>query len=861
MSLPIGTRLGPYELVAPVGAGGMGEVFRARDTRLNRDVAVKVLPAGVYGDPSRRSRFEQEARAAAALHHPGIVAVFDVGEQDGVAYMVTELVDGETLRGLLAGGALPLRKAADLGVQVAEALAAAHAAGISHRDLKPENIMVTREGRAKILDFGLAKFAPQTSTEATLTNVGTEPGAVMGTVGYMSPEQARGLAADHRADLFSFGVVLYEMLGGKRAFQRDTAIETLNAIIKEDPAPLPPGVPAAYGTVVSHCLEKEPVARFQSAKDLAFALQFAGGTSVVSGSTMPVAAPRRWMRWEWLAAPVLVAIGFAGRGWLMPGTEGTAHYTVRPLTAFEGVESHPALSPNGQQLAFTKDNSIFVKLVDGSGETLKLAEGASSPVWAPDGRQIYFQRGVPPSPRTIWVMSALGGGERRIAEIPEGQSVIRGMSLSPDGRTLLLSQRRKDNGLLQVPVDGGAMHALTSPAPGLRDSGAKYSPDGRRVAFTRTAANGTRQLLVVNLTAEGSPTGEAKVLDSGTWDIRGIAWLPDGRWLVAATLDGARERLVKFPADGGKPVVLPLEWTRDDQRDRGIHEISLAGQRLAVTMPGGQQTLEKWSAAKPGGPFTREPFETSSRTDVHADQSADGKWVSFVSTRSGAMEIWRARADGSAALQLTSFGGIVVEHPRTSPDGRWIAFFAVQQGVRELWAVGSEGGLPKLVRSKVGCQCRSESIAWAPDSRSLFIEDQLGAKWAVVRIPREGGEPKQVGPDGSTAPVVSADGKWLYFRGTNAWQRMPIGGGEVSTVGEYPPTALFSGSRFYFLRTKAEGEKRELVEADPDSRTERVIHQAEATGELAYVSADGRTLFFSVPRNPGSDILLVDGIR
>ena len=287
MSLPSltpGTRLGPYEVVSPLGAGGMGEVYRARDPRLNRDVALKILPAEVAADPSRRQRFEIEARAVAALSHPNIVAVYDVGE----GYIVSELVDGEPLRGARFG----LRKTLDIAAQIASGLAAAHAAGVVHRDLKPENILLTRDGRAKILDFGLARMTqasghPDTTVPAPLTG----PGVVMGTVGYMSPEQVRGLDADHRSDIFSFGVVLHEMLGGARPFEGETAVDTMQAILREDAPDLPSTVPAGVRQVVSHCLEKDPAHRFQSARDLGFALRALAQGDSTSGSASAVAVP------------------------------------------------------------------------------------------------------------------------------------------------------------------------------------------------------------------------------------------------------------------------------------------------------------------------------------------------------------------------------------------------------------------------------------------------------------------------------------------------------------------------------------------------------------------------------------------
>src|SRR5690242_4184883 len=288
MALAGGTRLGPYEIIAPLGAGGMGEVYRARDARLNREVALKILPPEVSGDPSRRQRFEIEARAVAALNHPNIVAVYDVGAENGVSYFVSELVDGRSLGDTSFGP----RKTLEIAAQIAAGLACAHEAGIAHRDLKPDNILVSRDGRAKIIDFGLAKSVRTAVSSDTLT-MRTEPGVVVGTVAYMSPEQVRGAEPDHRCDIFSFGSVLYELLSGKNAFRRETSIETMMAILKEDAAPLPEGIPAAVREIVAHCLEKEPQNRFQSAKDLAFALSQAASQSGGAPAIGMSARPRR----------------------------------------------------------------------------------------------------------------------------------------------------------------------------------------------------------------------------------------------------------------------------------------------------------------------------------------------------------------------------------------------------------------------------------------------------------------------------------------------------------------------------------------------------------------------------------------
>ena len=320
MTLPAGTRLGPYEVLAPLGAGGMGEVYRARDSRLKRDVAVKVLPPSYAKDPDRLRRFEREAEAAGALNHPNITAVYEFGTHDGSPYIATELLEGETLRARLAEGAIPVRKAADYAIQIAKGLSAAHEKGIVHRDLKPENLFVTPDGRVKILDFGLAKLALADEPEGQRTDlptasIGTEPGVVLGTLGYMSPEQVKGKPADARSDIFALGTILHEMVSGQRTFQRGSAAETMSAILKEEPPDLSStnrNVPPGLERVVRHCLEKSPEERFQSARDLAFDLEALSADSTSRSGAAAAAAPKRRLR----VAPALALLGLVLAGGL-----------------------------------------------------------------------------------------------------------------------------------------------------------------------------------------------------------------------------------------------------------------------------------------------------------------------------------------------------------------------------------------------------------------------------------------------------------------------------------------------------------------------------------------------------------------
>jgi eukaryotic-like serine/threonine-protein kinase len=404
MGLTSGTRVGPYEITGALGAGGMGEVYRARDTRLDRDVAIKVLPASYSADSDRLRRFEQEARAASQLNHPNIVTVHDFGTHDGSPYVVQELLEGETLRERIASGGLGTRKATDYALAMAQGLAAAHGKGIVHRDLKPENIFITADGRVKILDFGLAKLL---ATDGDASAVGSDrtatlhtlPGVVMGTVGYMSPEQVRAQPTDARSDIFSFGAILYEMLTGCRAFQRDTSAETMAAILKEEPPEVSASgknVPPSLQRIADHCLEKSPELRFQSAKDLAFALSALSGSGTASNLSA-VAAPRqrRWLPWAAIAAAAVVAAGllFAYLFVMQPAPAEQMQFAI-PV---QGDAVNLALSADGRMLALVErddqsgENMLYFERVGASGATrLEGTEGASYPFWSPDDANIGF---------------------------------------------------------------------------------------------------------------------------------------------------------------------------------------------------------------------------------------------------------------------------------------------------------------------------------------------------------------------------------------------------------------------------------------------------------------------------------------
>lgn len=449
MPLTVGTRLGPYEVVAPLGAGGMGEVYRARDTRLGRDVAVKVLPGHLAADLGFRERFEREGRAVARLNHPNILALYDVGESDGQRFIVTELIDGELVR-----GPLPLRKLLDVAAQIAGGLAAAHEAGVVHRDVKPDNLLMTRDGRVKILDFGLASEQALTGDGGGVTQAVTSAGTVLGTVAYMSPEQARGTVADARSDQFSFGLVLYELVSGRQAFARDSAVQTLSAIIEADPDLTPlSAMPVQVRWIIERCLAKDPADRYASTADLYRDLRHLRDRQSEIGRTgaQDIIDPpaRRRQFWPALAVIALAAAvaagAFSGSG-RDSGTSIDAYHFV-PFAVDAGVQTMPAWSPDGQSLAFSGEvdgyYQIFTRRLDQStaSQVTRLPGDCLYSAWDSQGTRIFFQ--LAPTVRQsfqadaseVWMVSAAGGApERLITGTPA-------FALAPDGKSLVFLAR------------------------------------------------------------------------------------------------------------------------------------------------------------------------------------------------------------------------------------------------------------------------------------------------------------------------------------------------------------------------------------------------------------------------------------
>jgi Tol biopolymer transport system component len=724
MPLTPGTRLGPYAVVSAIGAGGMGEVYRARDGRLNRDVAVKVLPAGAGTDPARQARFEQEARAAAALNHPGILAVFDVGSHDGAPYIVAELLEGAPLDERLGAGALPVRQALDYAVQIARALAAAHARDIVHRDLKPANVFITADGRAKILDFGLAKLAeppPLAGTELPTTPVGTAAGMVLGTVGYMAPEQVRGAGADHRADIFAFGVLLYEMVTGARAFARETPPETLTAILKDDVPELPltsARVPLSLARIIRRCVEKEPGGRFQSALDLAFALEALDTTS--SGSTTAVAigsSPRRRERVAWAAAVLVLAL-VAGAGawaWYRQPAPSPAPIVRLPMTAAAGWITSPralnrpviaSISPNGRRIAFYAMSpggvvQIWVRELDQLDATpVAGTEGAVTFFWAPDSRWLAFSAvGV------LKKIDTFGGQPITLCDCSVGRGAWGG-----NGDILFYAF---GSGLQRISADGGERTTVTQLTNAEQGHQAPtFLEDGDRFLFVSTGQTGRMLNLASLRTAGHVPLTAVESLNYG-YD-QGMVFLARGAALQAQRLD----------ADGGtltgEPVVV---------LDR-LYVPEIGGGRTPIFSVG-------------GGVLT---YQTGTTENIH-----ELVWIDRRGTR------------------LDTVGGRgVYSNLEFSPDGvrGAVAVLDATASTRDIWTFNV--GRPVLSRLTIE-PTEERSMIWAPDSRHLYFNSDAGPARNIFRRDSGGGsdrEPVLVDSTSKDPMAVSPDGRYLVYRAT-----------------------------------------------------------------------------------------------
>jgi Tol biopolymer transport system component len=794
MKLAAGARLGPYVISGPLGAGGMGEVYRARDTRLERDVAIKILPERLAADPVARARFERESRAVAALSHPNILAIHDVGIEAGTPYSVTELLEGSTLRERLSGDGVPIRKALDWALQVAQGLAAAHDRGIVHRDLKPDNIFITSDGRAKILDFGLAKSSDPAEggplTQAPTLGPGTEPGTVLGTVGYMSPEQVRGKPLDARSDLFSFGAILYEMMSGRRAFAADTAADTMTAILREDPADLPADrrdVPPALERLARHCLEKNAADRFQSTRDLVFSLQAVSGPTSSGATAMSVAtglhATPGKRRLPAFALGLVAGALLAGAVAFYFGRGAPPQPPMMKTISYSGLDRAPSGSLDGRFIAFVSERDgrkrIWLKQFPAGDEVALTGGPDSNPRFSPDGTQVLFAR-TEGTGSALFRVAAVGGDPRKVAEdVAEGD-------WSPDGRRIVFLRDVREGNAVHtvvhlVDADGQNDREILVDAPRVELTAPRWSPDGKTIAISRRLGENSAVTALLVDAAGGKARNLEQPPPAGL--MSAVTWSADSRSIVYSQAAGiaasgniaqsTRARLVRQDVGSGAAATLlwlPGHASSVDQFGDG---------RLLLGVTATRQNLLE---AAIGGTGSQRWLTRGNCVDRQPVVSPDGRWVLFSSTRGGGLDLWKLSLETGAAKRITEDPADDWD-PAFTPDGRDIVWSSSRTGVFEIWMCDADGlGARQVTHDGVD----AENPTVTPDRAWIVYNSGNPARSGIWRIHPDGSGAERLVPGTWSTPEISPDGRFIVFRNSVAPRSVHVARFQDGTLVAFP---------------------------------------------------------------------------
>ena len=808
MALSQGTKLGRYEIRSSLGAGGMGEVYLARDERINRDVAIKVLPPTYAADPERLRRFEQEAQATGALNHSNILAVYDVGTHDGAPYVVSELLEGETLRERLSHGALPQRKVIDYALQVAHGLAAAHEKGIIHRDLKPENLFITKDGRVKILDFGLAKLTgtgdySQSQTEVPTRRVDTDPGVVMGTIGYMSPEQLRSRPADHRSDIFSFGAILYEMLSGKRAFRGESTADTMSAILREDPADLSETnktISPALERVVNHCLEKNPEERFHSSRDLAFAIETLSTSGGMSGSTTTILTgspviKRKRNTFLPLAIAGLFAITgivFAILYFRRPVVEELPISFVVSMPEDLVEVSTPVISPNGQTLAFvafTNSKRFIYTRSLSKLESRQLAgtEDASYPFWSPDSRYLGFFSG-----NKLKRIDATGGSAQTLCDA----ATAYGGTWNREG-VILFSLDTK--GITRVSAAGGSastVFALDQTRHEIAQAWPYFLPDGRHFLYQSWNGKAAESAIVV-ASLDGSLRKVLLNADSSPiYSAPGYILFARGYTVMAQAFDVNKLQL------GGD--AFPVAENVNYSSANSYSNISVSDNRvLAYWVAGVSKRQLIW--------FDRSGKQLESLgppgeiNDIVL--SPDGKRLAMQRLDNNNSDIWLMDINRGVPSRF-SFAAEPEDNPVWSTDNGFV-FFSGGENLSNLYRRNANGvGQPESVlQSETG----KEPFDWSRDGKFLLFTDlttqTASDVWVLPAEPNAKPYSLVVSEFEDTMGQFSPDGHWFAYTSNESGrtevyvQTFPVSGGKwlISSGGGSQPRWRGDGKELFYI--------------------------------------------------------------
>ncbi|MFY9573659.1 MAG: protein kinase [Blastocatellia bacterium] len=890
-----GYRIAHYEVLGQIGSGGMGDVYLALDTRLGRKVALKLLPPSLTADPQLRLRFFREAQLASTLDHPNICTIHEVGQSSSFLFIAMQYVAGDTLKQIIGSRPLKLDAVLSISLQAADALAAAHDQGIIHRDIKATNIIITPRGQVKVLDFGLAKPTDVSAPEGVgkAESELTRTGAVMGTPSYMSPEQARGERVDHRSDIFSLGVVIYEMASGDVPFKRKSQAETMNAVIHEPHTPvaeLNEEVPSGLSAAIDRALSKDPAERYQTVGEMLLDLRQVGrgigllGSSDSQGAVIPYVPLGRRAARRWMLAMTLLGLA------LMVGL-GLWFYSLRrlpqplrlplqttPLTSYVGIEFLPAFSLDGKQVAFVwngekGDNiDIYVKLVD-SGTPHRLTTNPaddSFPAWSPDGSHIAFRRHTQESD-AVYLIPSLSGPERKLADIFPRRLGPRvggdGLAFSLDGKFLAVPDKdsaAEPFSIVLISTETGWKRKLSSPLAGsVGDNTPSFSPDGSQLAFSRMNGQGVEDIYLMR--SEG---GEPKRLTFDNRDIRDLDWTADGREIVFISDREGDTGLWRVSASGGTPerLVTAVGY------NIGRLSISRQGDRLAYAQQFLDTNIWRFELASTKRKVSAPTMLiSSSKSDSAPQYAPEGKRITFRSDRSGSLEIWACESDGSNPIQLTNFTGPQAGSPCWSPDGRQIAFDARPEGNPDIFVISAEGGRPRRLTEDP-----TEEIApsWSRDGRWIYFESNRNGSTQIWKMPADGGEARQVTKGGGSVGHESMDGKFLYYtKGRNLagiW-RVPVEGGEETLALDTHKAGFWSAwtvveQGIFFLT--AEQPARPAIEffSFTTGKVTDVAVLAKpfkpwTNPEGLSVSADGRWILYTQEDRADMDIMLVENFR